>query len=132
MSNQLTAMQVYINMRTATPAIVSAMETLLKAKQVRPLNKASFEKSKNAAFKEFVAKWQIPIVEGTGRGGTRGGKAEVAKTLFPDANHPVHKIVAAILVAEKQLSDALKTVNRTLSPGYIRGEAPPKAAPAKS
>lgn len=123
MSTQLTAMQAFVNMKTGAPAIISAMESLLKAGQVRGVPKTQLEKSKNAAFKEFVKKWNIPLTEGGAGGGTRGGKAEVAKAIFPDPNHPAHKIVSQILALEKQLSDALKTVNRSLSPGYIRGVA---------
>lgn len=139
MAQKISAHQAYSNSRSGNTGLIAATEAMLKAGDVQSVTKNALEKTKAKGFKEFVAKWNIPVVDApVGGGGNRGGLVATINE-FASGNTGLVALGTAYVEAGKKLAEALKPFNRSLSPGYIRkpepatnGASAPSNAPAKS
>lgn len=124
----LNARQVYQWIKSGTPAIVKEAENLLRAGKVKGVTKGQLEANKDEKFAEFITKWKLPITEGgRGGGGTRGGILVTAKEIFGEGTSG-YNLAKQYHDLGQKLQEALEPKNRSLSPGYIRGEEKEKPA----
>lgn len=128
---QISAEQAYANSRTGIAAIVAETEKLLTAKQVRPASKKKVEK--DAKFKAFVTKWNIPVSDkvarATGFGGA--GVASYFVTTFGDGS-PEHKAVVSMIENVKKLNELIKAKGKSekIAPLFMRGTGTPRTKAA--